>query len=278
VVLIIGILIAGISQGIGLYNDTKISNARSLTRGAPIPRIANLELWLETSLTESFLRNETTNNTPVTSWLDINPSSTFKKNAQVINSENSTPRYIANGINNLPSLEFGYNSTFHKLSIPNLSAGNNASFVFVIQPHTNNVQGLFSSSELAYVFRNNCDASCTNGAFSLWNNTNNSSIAQVDINLTPFKDYIVYVEIFNNGTNRGLRIFVNGALVGSDTENAVNNVSWQNPYIGTIHYNYAPFRRPFNGKLGEFIVYSRTLSDKERQSIEEYLKNKWSIK
>jgi prepilin-type N-terminal cleavage/methylation domain-containing protein len=44
VILIIGILIAGISQGIDLYQDSRLAIARSLTQNSRVGRIENLEL------------------------------------------------------------------------------------------------------------------------------------------------------------------------------------------------------------------------------------------
>ena len=49
VIVIIGILIAGISNGIDLYQDYRLTSARNLTKNAPISRIPDLKLWLETT-------------------------------------------------------------------------------------------------------------------------------------------------------------------------------------------------------------------------------------
>ena len=78
VILIIGMLIAGISQGIDLYQDAKLSTARTLTKNSRINRIPDLELWLETTLDESFISSETIHNSNISSWLDINNQSNFK--------------------------------------------------------------------------------------------------------------------------------------------------------------------------------------------------------
>lgn len=42
VILIIGLLISGISRGIDLYNDYRITNAKSLTLNSRVGRINNL--------------------------------------------------------------------------------------------------------------------------------------------------------------------------------------------------------------------------------------------
>ena len=54
VILIIGILIAGISQVIDLYADYRFIVAKNLTKNSRVGRIEDLEIWLETTSDESF--------------------------------------------------------------------------------------------------------------------------------------------------------------------------------------------------------------------------------
>ena len=49
VILVIGILIAGISKGIDMVYDMRLATARALTDKAPMFGMENLELWLETT-------------------------------------------------------------------------------------------------------------------------------------------------------------------------------------------------------------------------------------
>jgi len=49
VIVIIGILIAGISSGIELYDDYKLKVAQNLTKNSRVNRIPDLEMWLETT-------------------------------------------------------------------------------------------------------------------------------------------------------------------------------------------------------------------------------------
>lgn len=78
VILIVGILIAGISKAIDLVSDSKLNSARSITKGSQILRIPNIALWIETSLAESWADNkrgegqyDNTANKPVF-WNDLN--------------------------------------------------------------------------------------------------------------------------------------------------------------------------------------------------------------
>lgn len=58
VILIVGILIAGVSKAIDLVMDSKLNSARSITKGSQILRIPNVALWLETSSAESWPDNK----------------------------------------------------------------------------------------------------------------------------------------------------------------------------------------------------------------------------
>ncbi len=77
VILIIGILIAGVTQGSRLIKQFKLSSASSLTRSSSISSIPNLTLWLETTLDGSVtsVTNGTSpsNNDAISNWNDLNP-------------------------------------------------------------------------------------------------------------------------------------------------------------------------------------------------------------
>jgi len=105
VIVIIGILIAGISTGIDLYNDFLLSKAKNLTTNSRVGRIPDLNLWLETTADKSFLSTERDNNSPVSKWSSLNFISSTTISATQANS-NYKPKYIANGLNDLPVIRF----------------------------------------------------------------------------------------------------------------------------------------------------------------------------
>ena len=63
VVLIIGILIAGVTQGSRLIRQSKIKTAQNQTTNSPVNSITGLNLWLETTLDDSVI-SATNGNTP----------------------------------------------------------------------------------------------------------------------------------------------------------------------------------------------------------------------
>lgn len=123
VILIVGILIAGISKGIDMVYDMRLVTARALTDKSPVGSIENLELWLETTLenslatgTASFTDVKNPNDSdPIGRWNDINPTliNPNNKNHAVQNTLSYQPLYIKDGINGLPALQFdGFDDFF----------------------------------------------------------------------------------------------------------------------------------------------------------------------
>ena len=85
VLLIIGILIAGITEGANLIRKSRLRVAQSLTKSSPVISTKGLMLWYETSLETSFNENEINNDdqaTPsISVWYDNNSQLPAKNNA-----------------------------------------------------------------------------------------------------------------------------------------------------------------------------------------------------
>ena len=112
VILIIGMLIAGISRGIDLYSDFKIQTAQKLTINSPVSRIEGLALWLETTLEKSF-QTKMVNNSEVPQWNNISPFDLNIKNAfsyLIDPNVSKQPTFLENNINGLPAIQFNKTS------------------------------------------------------------------------------------------------------------------------------------------------------------------------
>ena len=106
VILIIGILIAGVSQGIDLYGDFKLASARNLTSGSIVARVPNLSMWWETTMENSFANPKPNDGDLINQWNDINTQRAMKINLFNTSNSASRPAYKASAINNLPALKF----------------------------------------------------------------------------------------------------------------------------------------------------------------------------
>ena len=110
VLLIIGILIAGVTQSSRLVAQARLSNAKTLTQSSPVSSIVDLVAWLETTTDASFIESEQSNGNPISEWRGISPQAltkTLLKQTTV----NARPTYVLNtstadNINGLPVLKF----------------------------------------------------------------------------------------------------------------------------------------------------------------------------
>lgn len=84
VVLIIGILVAGVTQSSRLIRKMSLATAQSLTRSSPVNSIKDIVGWWETCLDESFggtqpEEDQNGGTDGISTWYDLNPQSSYKK-------------------------------------------------------------------------------------------------------------------------------------------------------------------------------------------------------
>jgi prepilin-type N-terminal cleavage/methylation domain-containing protein len=104
VILIIGIIIAGVTQGSRLVTQSRIRTAQTLTESSPVTGVKGLWLWLESTSEDSFLTAQTEDGTQLTQWKDRNPQSVSKFYA--VKTASSQVTYESEGINGLPTVNF----------------------------------------------------------------------------------------------------------------------------------------------------------------------------
>ena len=97
VILIIGVLVLGVTQGSRMMREAKLTSARSLTTSSPVASIEGLAMWLEATSEKSFKSSEAVNTAigstgTITDWYDINPQTTSPNNANQATSDKK-PRY-----------------------------------------------------------------------------------------------------------------------------------------------------------------------------------------
>ena len=109
VILIIGILVAGVTQSSRLVSEMRLSSAKRLTQSSPISSIKGLLLWLETSSDNSF-DNNVGDGDQVANWYDLNPLSNTKYTLNQSTTANR-PTYIKSSTGGIPALKFN-NSKF----------------------------------------------------------------------------------------------------------------------------------------------------------------------
>jgi prepilin-type N-terminal cleavage/methylation domain-containing protein len=107
VILVIGILVIGVTQGSRIMAESKLKSARGLTQGSPVSSTEGLTLWLETTMEKSLQNSGDAYNLGdgenVKNWNDINPTNS---SPLVATESTNMPVYQKAGIGNLPTLFF----------------------------------------------------------------------------------------------------------------------------------------------------------------------------
>ena len=277
VVLIIGILVAGVTQSTRLLSQAKTSSAKTLTQSSPVSSVKNLVLWVESTSDASFNSNETDEASAITGWYDINPQNSLKNSFTATNK----PTYALSAINGLPAVKFnGTSNVMNSANFSNIITNSVTVFAVVKLPApvaTQPIIGKRVGSSANFQFGTGtaaagwqfCDSTCTT-------NYTAGSNAAVSAN----GSYVASVVYNGNSTavltstSTGIAFFQNGALANA-TQNTANSPSTS--VAGFLTLGGDGVGGFFGGHIGEVIVFDRAIKKEERQSIEGYLGKKWGI-
>jgi len=291
VILIIGLLIAGISKAGDMIFDVGLKSASSLTKGAKVGRMAGLALWLETTTNESILEKERYDGTVVSIWRDINPQSSSKFIFKKIGS----PTYVEKGQNNLPA-------------IGSLSASN------YFLPYTSETSStvtayqanqIFSSGALLTIFMvlkpkaiaadllsfcpytsgTNLDA-CTTAAKNISLGLN--AAGNVVFSTVGGATGTAATSTTTSTNGYALKNLIVVSAIKDATDNlklAVNGASAATAVVSTNRVMTSSFSGTFriggvaatDVELYEVIVFASALSDLDRLSVETYLGKKYNV-
>ncbi|MES2962221.1 MAG: LamG-like jellyroll fold domain-containing protein [Pseudomonadota bacterium] len=277
VVLIIGILVAGVTQSTRLLSQARISTAKTLTQSSPVSSVKNLVLWIESTSDASFDSTETDDALTVTNWYDINPQASLK-NSFVATTK---PAYSLNAINGLPAIKFDGSSTFMTASnFSNIITGSVTVFAVVKLPATIAAQPIIgkrpSSGSANFQFGTGTSSAGWQFCDSACGTSNYVSTSTVSAN-GSYVASAVYTGTSTAGssTSTGVTFFQNGAIAtASQTTTTSPSTSAGGSLIIGKDGPSAVF---FGGYMGEVIVFDRALKKEERQAIEGYLGKKWGI-
>ena len=275
VIVIIGILIAGISQGIDLYQDMRLATARSLTQNSRVNRIEDLTMWFESTSEKSFEKPNPSNGERIALWKNIN-FKLFNRIDVAQSNQASKPFYVRNAINGNPALRFdnAQHLIASNVKISEIVSSDQAT-VFMVQ---NNFSGDETTATFGWNSGNYRFLSCAQEGNKVLMDygTTSSGFRTTTEALTNFLNQNKIITFVKNGSNGQVKI--NSApLTNSSSSNATIDLSLSADFsIG----KYIPAGEGYNfyGYIGEFIVFKRALTDAEIKDIETYLSKKWSIK
>jgi prepilin-type N-terminal cleavage/methylation domain-containing protein len=294
VILIIGILIAGVTQSSRVLKQSRLTTARTLTQSAPTSSIKNLVLWIESTSTSSFDDAERDDGLTLTNWYDINPQASVKNDFNQSTTANK-PVYSDAIINNLPVVKFDGAATYMtSANFSNITSGASTVFMVVKLPSTLASQPVFSKRPSAAFGSSapNIQVSTNSTTTTGWQYCDAAAIvtsgtacnySATSAGVVGATTYVLSVVYTGNtasgggtGTATGVSFFQNGVLSGqaATTGNTPNASATGSLVVGKDGTTSPAF---FGGYLGELIIFDRALKKDERQSVETYLGKKWNI-
>ncbi len=276
VIIIIGILVVGISNGSRIIRASRLKTAQNLTTSSPVSSMDEILVWYETTLERSFLPSEAVN-TDLTSegtisvWQDINPQTTTPNNATQSTNENK-PRYILEGINNLPVVNFdgGYE---HLIFDAVRMSGSNYTIFVVERRRSSKSENYFLSSEFAGTFNDRPHFGYRSNSvvtFATYGYDTDYSVPSYSTPNATLHNFVFNSRIGRNYYRNGV---LNGGTCSSSPACTTPLDGYTMARIGLYHTSSA-----YEGDIGEIIIFNKALNNLERTSIEGYLKTKWGIK
>lgn len=279
VIIVIGILIAGVTQGSALITRAKFKTAQTLTQSSPVSATPGLRLWLETSLDQSIAEAQASDGVSVNLWYDINPQISNKLFARTASS--SIIYRVKSAINGLPSLYFpGTATSFFTISTasastaatPIATANNAFTYFVVLQPDS------VGSIEDAFY---NGNFTGTNG----WGYRNGAAAktflyngVATGVGASALAKAEVISATSVGGTSGSLKLYVNGVSDGTFGSSVTATVTTPTVgfYIGSKDSTGSAADN-WRGFISEVIVFEKKLSDADRKAIEKYLGTKYNI-
>jgi prepilin-type N-terminal cleavage/methylation domain-containing protein len=279
VVLIIGILIAGVTQGSRLVRQSRVTVAKNLTQTSAVASIPNMVAWFETT-SDNSITSATNGANPedgdlVSSWNDINPES---GNKVIVSSTGGLrPTYTAAGINNLPSVQFsGGQYLFSSLAaggnIPLNPGATGFTFVAVWESYTNGGGDILDQNSATQISGKRAGIITNNsGTYGFCGESNDFW------NASPYNANKIYASIITVGiTSAGVSTVKIYDNVSTYTGTITPTTGLSNAlfYIGAKASNQ---QEKFNGLISEVIIFERTLKPTEVADVKSYLAKKYGI-
>ncbi len=266
VIVIIGILIAGIASLNGFVSKFRITTAQSLTRSSPISTIRDNSLWLETSMENSFNDIESKDQSALTNWYEQRNAA----NKIALQAVNGGPTY-SNSINKIHAVKFtssgGYftfdakflNNTDYTITILENRESNSSDNYFLIHNSISSPSVTTANQDLLLGYNTDGQIIHSQGGSSSYN----SNVSNYG-NSSGFPKIIT----FTHSSTKGKKIYINGMLAAKDEANKSDLTGITTLALG----------KGYTGQIGEVIIFTRAIEASEISAIEDYLAQKWYIK
>ncbi len=279
VILIIGILIAGITNGMDLYYDYRVEMAKQITQKSRVATLKNLVAWFESSQKSSFEPNNIGNEAKITKWKNIAPTLIGKLHLEPVPLYGTVPKSLGpsfkeNTQSSLPGayFELNYNNCLYLPAGYDIGSLQNTIFILFKLDKLNDGQ---------------------NRIISTWNSSRNywfeGRVLGHIINSNTGVSYFTNPTISNNGSYSKNRTELLNYYIKPGNAKLYHNknlISEKNDVL--VYSAYSQAHLTFGCKFGigynypsiliyEIIVFDRYINDQERKIVEDYLYKKWNL-
>jgi len=241
-----------------LLNYAGLSAKPGACTSAFLPtNLTSLALWLDANDLTTITKDGSNN---VSTWVDKSGNS-----YSYVNGGATKPVYSATGFNSKPTMQltgtYGFKGGAISTTASNLS-------IFFAAQQTNTAGGNYLLDVNGVATRMTLNLN-TNGVTYWYKQGAYSSTLSSSYTANTYSSWI-----FSNGATTPARLYINGAQVATDTtflpQDLLSNLAIGQKYTG-------PATTDFSGNVSEVIIYTRALTDSERQAVEQYLKLKWGL-
>ncbi len=273
VILIIGILVAGVTQSSRLVKRMRLQTAQNLTQSSPVASIKDLTAWYETTLEKSFNDNEEQDQSDITVWYDVNPFSTVRNDATPPAVANR-PKFMESAINgSLPSVKLDGIDDYLRSNTVEIVGPQFTYFVVAKRKAFVIYSSVFTTLSPSATFDNNSTLHLR-GFFEVNASSMSAHRNGVGSGVThPGNDILYIASSVFDGTNN--YVYLNGTASGPTATSGPFNI---NSLIIGCAWQSGAASNCWNGEIAELIFFSRSLKNDERKSVEQYLSKKWSVK
>ena len=279
VILVIGILVAGITKGKRIMAQAKLKSAIALTTSSPVTSMSGLSLWLESTNENNFPTGQAVDGANITGWNDSNPQ-TVSKNNFSRGTSNANIAYKASGINNLPVINFnGTSGTVNSLTGGVITTANNGFTLFIVAQAAQN-----NSPYDSYLFQ---DGTGSGFAYKQSGGVSTRDLLFIGVkdngttSVMPTAPEIATI-MYDSSLSNPINIFANGSSQFNPTGGMKIIAPSSNTMITPAGVTYVGNDNngssPWQGYIGEIIFFDHILKTYERNAVESYLGSKWGIK
>ena len=261
VILIIGILIAGVIGASVLVKKFKIAAAQSLTKSSPIAGITENTLWLESSLESSFKDTESSNGDHVTTWYDQKSS----PNKASIVAVGTGPTY-SNTTNYIHAVKFNGSNTNY-LQVSDARFLNNTDYTIMVLEKRQSATARYFIGDSSVPTANQTLllGYSADAAISHSQGTGNDYTSNISTYSSSSDTPRVFT--FVSDSTNGKKTYINGILAAQSSDTTkLNNIT-------TLAIG-----KGYTGEIGEIAIFTRALKAEERKAAEDYLGKKYSTK